>query len=242
MLPDLPLRMWLAVLAIPAVFVCLAVLVSVWAFRASERSLAERLSMIAQFLASRGSRFSAEDADCDRVDAALAELRGGGSFNIYWVAASNGGTLFEYQTGAGGKRHGYGYLERSPLSNLTGSVKITPRAKWMGADCAPTFRLGREVGEGWANPEFHKRYQVVAQDAEEGSRAVTSRLQFLLLELPDVSGTAVDRELVEVAVNGNHWTVLGRKWDWGAKKVGDGFPDLENHLRLAGRIRDALGR
>ena len=133
-------------------------------------------------------------------------------------------------------------MERSPFPNLTRSVKISPRAKWLGLDLAPTFRFGREVGEEWANPEFRKRYQVVAKDAAEGSRVVTSRLQFLLLELPDVSRAKLDRELVEVAVNGRHWTVLGRKWDWGAKKSGSGFPDIENHLRLAGRIRDAVGR
>jgi hypothetical protein len=52
----------------------------------------------------------------------------------------------------------------------------------------------------------------------------------------------LDRELVEASVNGSHWTVLGRKWDWGTKKIEDGFPNLEDHLRLASRIRDALGR
>lgn len=240
-LPDLPLWMWLAILAIPVAFLCLGVVVWVWAVRASARSQAKRFSMIAQFLAPRGWRFSAEDADRERVEAVLGELGGAGSFDIYWVAAGNGGTLFEYGVGAGDKR-GYGYLERSPFPNLTRSVKISPRAKWLGLDLAPTFRFGREVGEGWTNPEFHKRYQVVAQDAAEGSRMVTSRLQFLLLELPDVSSATLDRELVELAVNGSHWTVLGRKLDWGGKKSGDGFPEIENHLRLAGRIRDALGR
>lgn len=242
MVPDLPPWMWLGVLAIPVTFVCVAVLVWVWAFRWSERSEAERQSRIAQFLASRGWRFSAEDADRERVEAALVELRGGGSFDIHWMAAGNGGTLFEYRTGAELWKHGYGYLERSPFPNLTSSVKISPRTRWMSVDASPTFVLGREVGEGWANPEFHKRYRVVARDAAEGSRVVASRLQLLLLELPDVSGTALDNELVEVAVNRSHWTVLGRKWDWGAKKIGDGFPDIENHLRLVGCVRDALGR
>jgi hypothetical protein len=243
MLPDLPLRVWLGILAIPVAFACLAVVVWVWAFRASDRREAKRQSMIAQFLASRGAHLSAEDADCERVAAALLELRDGGApFDIYWVAACDGGTLFEYRVGPGIGKHGYGYLERSFFLSLTNSVRITPRARWMSIDYTPTFGFGREVGEGWANPEFHKRYEVHAQDVAEGSQVATSRLQFLLLELPDVSGKAVDRELVEVAVNRSHWTVLGRKLDWGAKKIGDGFPDIENHLRLAGRIRDAFGR
>lgn len=169
------------------------------------------------------------------------ELGGAGSFDIYWVAAGHGGTLFEYGVNARDKR-GYGYSEQSPFLNLTASVQIAPRAKWLGLDLAPVFRFGREVGEGWANPEFHKRYQVVAPDAAERSRVVTSRLQFLLLELPDMSKARLDHELVEAAVNGSHWAVLGRKWDWDNKKLEDGFPNLENHLRLAGRIRDALGR
>jgi hypothetical protein len=233
--------MWLAILAIPVTFLCLAVVVWVWAVRASARSQEKRFSLVAQFLAPRGWRFSAEDADRDRVEAALVELGGAGSFDIYWVAAGNGGTLFEYRIGPG-DQHGYGYLERSPFPNLTKSVQISPRAKWLGLDLAPTFRFGREVGEGWANPEFHKRYQVVAAGAGEGSRVVTSRLQFLLLELPDMNRAKLDRELVEMAVDGSHWTVLGRKLDWGGKKSGDGFPEIENHLRLAGRIREALGR
>lgn len=243
MLPDLPLWMWLAVAAIPVTFVCLAVVVWVLAVRASARAQERRFSMIAQFLAPRGSHFSAQRADRERVAAAMLELReGGASFDIHWVAGSNGGTLFEYRTGAKLSKHGYGYLERSPHPNLTTSVLIFPRTRWMSFDYTPTFGFGREVGEGWANPEFHKRYEVVAQDPAEGSRVVTSRLQFLLLELPDVSNTARDNELVEVAVNRSYWTVLGRKWDWGATKIEDGFPDIENHLRLAGRIRDALGR
>ncbi len=240
MLPDLPLWMWLAVAAIPVAFICLGVVVWVWAVRASARSQEKRFSMIAQFLGPRGWRFSADDADRQRVEAVMGELGGAGSFDIYWVAAGNGGTLFEYGVNAADKR-GYGYLERSAFPNLAGSVMICPRAKWLGLDLAPTFRFGREVGEGWANPEFHKRFQVVAQDAGEGSRVVTSRLQFLLLELPDVSSAKLDRELVEVAVNRSHWTVLGRKLDW-PKKAEDGYPNMENHLRLAGRIRDALGR
>jgi hypothetical protein len=242
MLPDLPLWMWLAVAAIPVTFVCLAVLVWVFAVRASARDQERRFSMIAQFLAPRGSHLSAERADRERVDAALVELNEGGTFDIYWVAASGSGTLFEYTAGVRHRRRGYGYLERSPFPGLTASVTVSPRTRWLGADLAPTFRFGREVGEGWANPEFHKRYQVVARDAAEGSRVVTSRLQFLLLDLPDVNSATLDWELVEIAVDGSHWTVLGRKWDWGTKKIGDGFPDIESHLRLAGRIRDALGR
>ena len=243
MLPDIPLRIWLAILAIPATFACLAILVCIWAFRASERSESERRSNIAQFLALRGPRLSEAEADCEGVAAALAELRGGGSFDIGWVAAASGGTVFEYQViGAKFRKHGYGFLGRSPCPSLTGSVKISPRARWMTVTSGPTFDMGREVGKEWANPEFHQRYRVVAQDVAEGSRVVTSRLQFLLLELPDVSGTAVDKELVEVAVNARYWAVLGRKRDWGAKRIEDGFPDIENHLRLAGRVREALGR
>jgi hypothetical protein len=233
--------MWLAVLAIPVTFLCLAAVVWVWAMRASARADEARMARIAQFLAPRGWRWSAEDADRDRVEAAVVDLGGAGTFDIYWMAAGNGGTLFEYGVNARDKR-GYGYLERSPFPNLTGSVKISPRAEWLGLDLAPTLHFGREVGEGWANPAFHKRYRVVAQDAAEGSRVVTSRLQFLLLELPDVSSAKLDRELVEVAVNGSHWAVLGRKWDWDTKKMEDGFPHLDSHLRLGGRIREALGR
>ncbi len=240
MLSDLPLLRWLWVLAIPLAFICLAVVAWLWAIRWNERREEKRQARIAQFLAPRGWRLSAADPDRERVEAALVELRGGGSFDIHWMAAGNDGTLFEYRTGAALEKHGYGYLERSPFPNLTRSVRIFPRTRWMSVDRSPTFIGGREVGEGWANPEFHKRYGVVAQDAGEGSRVVAPGLQFLLLGLPDVSGTALDNELVEVAVDRSHWTVLGRKWDWGATKIGDGFPDLENHLRLAARIRDAL--
>ncbi len=240
-LPDLPLWMWLAVVAIPVVCVCIMALVWVWALRASARWEAKRQSVIAQFLASRGMRLSAEDADRERTEAALAELGGAGTFGVYWVAYDNGSMLFEYQVGPGDQR-GYGYLGRSPFADLAGSVKISPRAKWLSVDSAPVFRLGREVGEEWTSPEFHKRYQVVAQDAIQGARVVTSRLQFLLLELPDVNRATIDRELVEVAVDASHWTVLGRKGDWGLRKIEDGFPAIEDHLRLAGRIRDAMGR
>ena len=233
--------MWLAVLAIPVTFVCLAVVVWVWAVRASARAEEARFARIAQFLAPRGWRFSTKDADRERVEAAVVELGAAGVFDIYWVASGHGGTLFEYGVNARDKR-GYGYLERSPFPNLTHGVKISPRAQWLGIDLAPTFQFGREVGEGWASPEFHKRYRVVAQDATEAARVVTSRLQFLLLELPDIGSAKLDRELVEAAVNRSHWAVLGRKWDWDNKKIEDGFPGLENHLRLAGRIRDALGR
>lgn len=143
--------------------------------------------MIAQFLAPRGWRFSAQRADCERVEEALLELRGGGgSFDVHWVAAGNGGTLFEYRTGVRLRKHGYGYLERSPFSILTGSVTICPTTRWVSSDYTPTFAWGREVRQGWTNPQFHKRYQVVAQGVAEGSRVVSSRLQFLLLELPDV--------------------------------------------------------
>lgn len=71
---------------------------------------------------------------------------------------------------------------------------------------------------------------------------VTSRLQFLLLELPDVDRATVDRELVEMAVSASQWTVLGRKGDWGRRTVEDGFPAIEDHLRLAGRVRVAMGQ
>jgi hypothetical protein len=242
MLPDLPLWMWLAVAAIPVTFVCLAVVVCILAVRASARAQERRFSMIAQFLAPRGSRFSAECADRERVNAALTELNEGGTFDIHWVAASGSETLFEYTAGVKRNRRGYGYLERSPFPSLIASVTVSPRTRWLAGDLAPTFRFGREVGEAWASPEFHKRYQVVARDAAEGSQVVTSRLQFVLLDLPDVNSATLDRELVEIAVNRNHWVVLGRKWDWRTKKIEDGFPDIESHLRLAGRIRDALGR
>jgi hypothetical protein len=237
--PDLPLWMWLAVLAIPVTSVCVMALV--WALRASARWEARRQSVIAQFLAPRGMRLSAEDADRERVEVALAELGGAGTFDVRWVASGHGRTLFEYQVGPG-DQHGYGCLERSPFADLAGSVKISPRARWLGADSAPVFHLGREVGEGWTKPEFHQRFRVVAQDAAQGARVVTSRLQSLLLDLPDVNRGTIDLELVEMAVNAVHWTVLGRKGDWGMRKVEDGFPALENHLRLAGRIREAMER
>ena len=240
-LPDLPLWMWLAVAAIPVVCLCVMALVWVWGLRASARWETRRQSVIAQFLAPRGMRLSAEDADRERVEQALAELGGAGTFDVYWVASGDSSTLFEYRVGPG-DQHGYGYLERSPFADLVGSVKISPRARWLGVDSSPVFHLGREAGEGWTNPEFHKRYRVVAQDAAQGAQVVTSRLQFLLLELPDVDRATVDRELVEMAVNASHWTVLGRKGDWGRRKIEDGFPAIEDHLRLAGRVREAMGQ
>ncbi|NJD09905.1 MAG: hypothetical protein FIB01_05480 [Gemmatimonadetes bacterium] len=240
-LPDLPLWMWLTVAAIPAVFLCVMALVWVWALRARARRETRRQSVIAQFLAPRGVRLSAEDADREWVERALAELGGTGNFDVYWVASGDAGILFEYQVGPG-DQHGYGYLARSPFPNLVGSVKISPRARWLGVDSAPVFRLGREAGEGWTDPEFHKRYRVVAQDAAQAAQVVTSRLQFLLLELPDVDRGTADRELVEMAVNASHLTVLGRKGDWGRREIEDGFPAIEDQLRLAGRVREAMGR
>ncbi len=240
-LPDLPLWMWLVIAAVPVLFLCAMALVWVWALRASARWEARRQSVIAQFLVARGARFSAEDADCERVEAVLTELGGAGSFDVYWVATISGGTLFEYRVGPG-DQHGYGYLGRSLFSDLTRSVKISPRARWLGVDSAPVFGLGREVGEGWTNPEFHKRYRVVAQDAAEASRVVTARLQSLLLELPEVNRGTIDLNVVEIAVDASHWTVLGRKGDWGVRKTGSGFPAIDNHLHLASRIHDAMGR
>lgn len=240
-LPDLPLWMWLALVAIPVVCLCAMALVWVWALRASARWEARRQAVIAQFLAPRGMRLSAEDSDRERVERALEELGGAGAFDVYWVASGGGGELFEYRVGPG-DQHGYGYLGRSPFAGLAGNVKISPRARWLGADSAPVFHLGREVGKGWTNAEFHERYQVVARDAAQGAQVVTSRLQLLLVELPDVNRATVDRELVEIAVNATHWTVLGRKGDWGRRKIEDGFPAVENHLRLAGRVREAMGR
>jgi hypothetical protein len=238
MLPELPLWMWLAVAAIPVTGVGLMILVYLWAFRVEARMDAERKAIFDAYFAARGSRCSDDDPDRQRVEAALVDLRGGGSFDIYWVAAANGGTLFEYRTGAKLLKHGFGYLERSPLPGLEETLQIFPRTK-LTLEHDPIFDLGREVGEGWTNPEFHKRFGVVASDAAVASRVVTSRLQWLLLELPEVS--RLDRELIEIAVNKNYLAVLGRKGDWRAKR-GDKLPDLENHLRLSIHIRDALGR
>jgi hypothetical protein len=238
MLPDLPVWMWLGVAAVPVTAVGLMILVYLWAFRAQARGDAERKSIFDAYFAARGSRCSDDRPDRERVEAALVDLLGGGSFDIYWVAAANAGTFFEYRTGARLLKHGFGYLERSPLAGLEKALKIFPRTKLL-VDYGPIFYLGRQVGEGWANPEFHRRFGVVAGDAAVASRVVTSRLQSLLLELPEVSRQ--DRELIEIAVNTNYLAVLGRKGDWRANR-GDKLPDLENHLRLAIRIRDALGR
>jgi hypothetical protein len=226
------------VAVIPVTAVGLMILVYLWAFRAEVREVARRKAMFDAYFAARGSRCSDDDSDCERVQAALADLRAGGPFSVYWVAAANAGTFFEYGSGVGRHKHGFGYLERSPLAGLEKTLKIFPRTK-LGIDYDPIFRFGREVGEGWTNPEFHRRFGVVAPDAAVGSRVVTSRLQSLLLELPEVS--RLDRELIEIAVNTNYLAVLGRKGDWRAKS-GDKLPDLENHLRLAIRIRDELRR
>jgi hypothetical protein len=235
MLPDLPVWMWLGVAAIPVTAVGLMILVYIWGFRAEVREVARRKAIFDAYFAARGSRCSDEDSDCERVEAALVELRAGGPFSVYWVAAANAGTFFEYGSG---DRHGFGYLERSPLAGLEETLKVFPRTKLNFEDDA-IFRFGRQVGEGWTNPEFHRRFGVVAPDAAVASRVVTSRLQWLLLELPEVSRQ--DRELIEIAVNNKYLAVLGRKGDWGAKR-GDKLPDLENHLRLATRIRDELRR
>lgn len=235
MLPDLPVWMWLGLAAIPVTAVGLMILVYLWAFRAEVREVARRKAMFDAYFAARGSRCSGDDTDCERVEAALVDLRGGGPFSVYWVAAANAGTFFEYGSG---DRHGFGYLERSPLAGLEKTLQIFPRTKLNFEDDA-IFRFGRQVGEGWTNPEFHRRFGVVAGDAAVASRVVTSRLQSLLLELPEVSRQ--DRELIEIAVNTNYLAVLGRKGDWRANR-GDKLPDLENHLRLAIRIRDALRR
>lgn len=238
MLPDLPVWVWLGLAAFPVMAVGLMILVYRWAFRVQARGVAKRKATFDAYFAARGSRCSDDDPDCERVEAALVDLQGGSSFDVYWVAAANAGTFFEYGSGVGRRKHGFGYLERSPLAGLEKTVKIFPRAK-LSLSYAPIFSLGREVGEGWANPEFHRRFGVVAPDAAVASRVVTSRLQSLLLDLPEVS--RLDRELIEIAVNTNYLAVLGRKGDWRAKS-GDKLPDLENHLRLAIRIRDELRR
>ena len=235
MLPDLPVWMWLALAAPLVMMVGLMILVYRWAFRWQARVEAKRKAVFDAYFAARGSRCSDDDSDCRRVEAALADLRGGGSISVYWVAGANAGTFFEY---ASWDRRGFGYVERSPLAGLEKTLKIFPKA-FLGIDNDPIFHWGREVGEGWANPEFHRRFGVVAANAAVASRIVTSRLQSLFLELPEVSGQG--RELIEIAVNSNYLAVLGRKGDWWAKS-GDKLPDLENHLRLALRIRDALGR
>ena len=235
MLPDLPVWMWLALAAPLVIVVGLMILVYRWAFRVQARVVAKRKAVFDAYFAARGSRCSDDDSDCGRVEAALMDLRGGGPFSVYWVAAANAGTFFEYGSG---HKQGFGYLTRSPLAGLEKTLKIFPKA-FLGMDNDPIFHWGREVGEGWANPEFHRRFGVVAPDAAVASRIVTSRLQSLLLELPEVSGQG--RELIEIAVNSNYLAVLGRKGDWWAK-IGDQLPDLENHLRLAIRIRDELRR
>jgi len=238
MLPDLPVWMWLGVAAFLVMVVGLMILVYRWAFRVQARAVAKRKSIFDAYFATRGSRCSDDDSDCGRVEAALMDLRAGGSFDVYWVGAANSGTFFEYASGVGREKHGFGYVERSPLAGLEKTLKIFPKAE-LGIDHMPIFHFGREVGEGWTNPEFHRRFGVVAPDAAVASRIVTSRLQSLLLELPEVSGQG--RELIEIAVNTNYLAVLGRKLDLGAKS-GDKLPDLENHLRLAIRIRDELRR
>jgi len=238
MLPDLPVWMWLGVAAIPVTAVGLMILVYLWAFRVQGRMEAGRKSIFDAYFAARGSRCSDDRPDRERVEAALVDLLGGGSFDVHWVAAANTGTFFEYAAGIHSHKSGFGYLERSPLAGLEKTLKIFPKA-FLGLDNMPIFQSGREVGEGWTNPEFHKRFGVVAGDAAVASRIVTSRLQSLLLELPEVSGQG--RELIEIAVNTNYLAVLGRKGDWGAK-IGDKLPDLENHLHLAIRIRDELRR
>jgi hypothetical protein len=235
MLPDLPVWMWLALAAPLVMMVGLMILVYRWAFRWQARVEAKRKAVFDAYFAARGSRCSDDDSDCRRVEAALADLRGGGSISVYWVAGANAGTFFEY---ASWDRRGFGYVERSPLAGLEKTLQIFPRTK-LGIDDDPIFDFGREVGEGWTRPEFHRRFGVVAGDPAVASRIVTSRLQSLLLELPKVSYQ--DRELIEIAVNRNYLAVLGRKGDWGAK-IGDQLPDLENHLRLAIRIRDELRR
>jgi len=235
MLPDLPLWMWLAVAVIPVTGVGLLILVFLWVFRAEVREVARRKAMFDAYFAARGSRCSDDKSDCGRVEAALIDLREGGPFSVYWVAAANAGTFFEYGSG---HNQGFGYLTRSPLAGLEKTLKIFPRTK-LSYDYHPIFNLGREVGEGWTSPEFHRRFGVVASDAAVASRIVTSRLQSLLLELPEIAYH--DRELIEIAVNTNYLAVLGRKVDWRAK-IGGQLPDLENHLRLAIRIRDELRR
>ena len=235
MLPDLPVWMWLALAAPLVIVVGLMILVYRWAFRVQARVVAKRKAVFDAYFAARGSRCSDDDPDRERVEAALMDLRGGGPFSVYWVAAANAGTFFEYGLG---RRQGFGYLTRSPLAGLEKTLKIFPKA-FLGMDNDPIFHWGREVGEGWANPEFHRRFGVVAPDAAVASRIVTSRLQSLLLELPEVSGQG--RELIEIAVNSNYLAVLGRKGDWWAK-IGDQLPDLENLLFLAIRIRDELRR
>jgi hypothetical protein len=235
MLPDLPVWMWLAVAAPLLIMVGLMILVYRWAFRLQARMIARRKAMFDAYFAARGSRCSDDDSDCERVEAAFADLRAGGPFSVYWVAGANAGTFFEYGSG---DRQGFGYLERSPLAGLEKTLQIFPRTK-LGIDDEAIFRFGRQVGEGWTSPEFHRRFGVVAGDAGVASRVVSSRLQSLLLELPEVS--RLDRELIEIAVNNKYLVVLGRKGDWRAKR-GDKLPELENHLRLAIRIRDALGR
>ena len=238
MLPDLPVWLWLGVATIPVTAVGLTILVYLWAFRAQTRGDAQRESIFDAYFAARGSRCSDDDSDRERVEAALVDLRAGGPFDVHWVAAANTGTFFEYAAGIHSHKSGFGYLERSPLAGLEKTLKIFPKA-FLGLDNMPIFQSGREVGEGWTSPEFHRRFGVVAGDASVASRIVTSRLQSVLLELPEVSGQ--DRELIEIAVNNNYLVVLGRKADLWAK-IGDKLPDLENHLRLAIRIRDELKR
>jgi hypothetical protein len=51
---------------------------------------------------------------------------------------------------------------------------------------------------------------------------------------------ALRLDLVEMAVDASHWTVLGRKGDWGVRKTGSGFPAINNHRHLASRIHDAM--
>jgi hypothetical protein len=238
MLPDLPLWMWFGVAAIPVTALGLMILVFLWGLRWQARVEVKRKAIFDAYFAARGSRCSDDGPDRERVEAALADLRAGGPFAVQWVAAANTGTSFEYAAGIHSHKRGFGYLERSPLAGLEETLKIFPKA-FLGLDNMPIFQSGREVGEGWTNPEFHRRHGVVASEAAVASRIVTSRLQSLLLELPEVTGQG--RELIEIAVNKNYLVVLGRKGDWGAK-IGDQLPDLENHLRLAIRIRDELRR
>jgi hypothetical protein len=238
MFPDLPLWMWLALAAFPVTMLGLMALVWRWAFRAQARGIVKRKAMFDAYFAARGSRCSDEDPDCRRVEDAVKELLEGGAFDVYWVAGANAGTVFEYASGVDRSKHGYGYLARSPVTALEKTVKIFPRTK-LTLDYEPVFLYGREVREGWANPEFHRRFGVVAFDATVASRIVTIGLQSLLLELPEVSRLA--REIIEIAVNKSYLAVLGRKGDWGANS-GEPLPELDSHLRLAVRIRDLLGR
>jgi hypothetical protein len=115
MLPDLPVWMWLALAAPLVMMAGLMILVYRWVFRWQARREAKRKAIFDAYFAARGSRCSDDDPDRERVEAALMVLQGGGTFDVYWVAAANAGTFFEY---ASWDRHGFGYLERSPLAGL----------------------------------------------------------------------------------------------------------------------------